>query len=185
MMKASLKSLCAVLLIPTANYGYASDLVPHYVGIDYGIADKGGRIYGGYELGTVEVLGKDTLQGLELMGYSFGIYGEPYFLRSGDVRREYVRASGFAINWTVATKIAEKVTANSRLGVSFTHAKIWSVYGDAQKWDSVAGVAGAGVAYAVDRKWTVRSDINYMPIQVTGDKKQITNGITAGVDYKF
>jgi opacity protein-like surface antigen len=157
-----------------------------YIGADYGMARYGGRAYVGYALGREPVFDTETTHYLELMGYSLGYYGEPYANYGQSAFRDFVRVNGVAINWATSTRISDKWSANTRVGVNVIHAKTYGAEGEqVRTWDNVSGLAGAGLAYAVDRHWTIRADVNYMPLKVRGNASPRTNGVTTGLDYKF
>ncbi len=191
-MPPTLQAMCAaVIALAAGGQACAADLTPTYIGTDYGVARYAGRVYAGYAVGSSEILGQESTHYLELMGYTLGFYGKfacPYPAAPDDCRRDVVRAKGLALNWASATQISEHWTANTRIGVSLTHAKVYDAFDPnhgAKVWDSLDGVAGAGVAYSVAPHVSVRADVNYMPIKTNDDNKPRSNAVTTGVDYKF
>jgi opacity protein-like surface antigen len=174
----SLCAACAALLCATAG---AADFTPAYAGVDYGATRAGGRAYAGWTLGSEPIFDSEATHYFELMGFSLGYYGV-----ARPDHQDYVRVNGLAFNWATSTRISGKWSAKTRIGVDVLHARIYGAeHEPVRTWDNVSGLAGAGLAYAVDRHWVIRGDVNYMPMKVSGDPNPRSNTVTTGLDYKF
>jgi opacity protein-like surface antigen len=175
----SLWAACAALLC-AASAG-AAGFTPSYAGADYGVTRYGARAYAGWTLGSEPIFGTEATHYFELMGFSLGYYGAPT-----PTRQDFIRVNGLAFNWATSTRISQNWSAKTRIGVDVLHARIYGAERDpVRTWDNVSGLAGAGLAYAVDRHWVIRGDVNYMPLKVSGDPNPRSNTITTGLDYKF
>ena len=176
----------AAAALIAAGSAAAAGFMPDYIGTDYGIARYGARVYAGYALGSEPLFGTETKHYLELMGYSLGYDGD---LRQGSnnkLFRDFTRVNGVAFNWATSTRMSDKWSANTRIGVDVLHARTYKQEGEqVRSWDNVSGLASAGLAYAVDRHWDVRADMNYMPIKVSGNPNPRANALTTGLAYKF
>jgi opacity protein-like surface antigen len=182
----SLRAACAAMALIAAGSAAAADLTPDYVGADYGVARYGGRAYAGWKLGSEPIFGTETTHYLELMGFSLGYYTTPYNNGDSPAHRDFVRINGGAFNWATSTRISDTWSAKTRVGVDILHTKVYGPENEhARNWDDVSGLASAGLAYAVDRHWQIRADVNYMPLKVNGANNPRGNAITTGLDYKF
>lgn len=188
-------ALMAAILAPTlllSDYAMAAESSPAYVGADLGLTSNydqphaSGRIYGGYTVGSdVGPFGKQGVRAVELMAYSLSARSERYAFLPFLVGRDQVRATGFAVSWASALKVSDRWAVTSRLGVDYTHAKVYYPGGGSQSWDSVGVLASLGASYALDPNWKLTADLSYMPFKVGRDTRVHDTNLNFGVVYAF
>ena len=195
LLPLSRAALMAAILAPTlllSDHAFAAELSPAYVGADLGLASNygqshaSGRIYAGYTLGsTVGAFGNEGVRAIELMAYSLSARSDKYaYFPYGEVR-DQARATGFAVNWAGSLKVSDRWAVTSRIGIDYTHAKVYYPEGGSQSWNSVGWLAGLGASYALDRNWKLTADVNYMPFKLGHDTKVGNTSLNAGVVYAF
>lgn len=195
LLTVSRAALMAAILAPTlllSDHAFAADLSPGYVGADLGLATNygqphaSGRIYAGYTVGsTMSAFGKEDVHAIELMAYSLSARSEKYqYLPGWDVR-DQARATGFAVNWASSAKVSDNWAVTSRIGIDYTHAKVYYPEGGSNSWNSVGWLAGLGASYQLDRHWRLTADVNFMPFKPGRDTKVTNTSLNAGVLYAF
>ena len=195
---------CAGLLALAAGAAAAQDASPVYVGAAYAVgsnyslgceagdschthASSGGKLYAGYTLGSSSTFGIDSTHAIELGFYEVGHSREvtPYgYIDSS--------ASGATLTYASSVKLTDAWSLNARLGAGYAHATSYVV--DTVDHSSYArnahdafGVTGGfGVAYAIDKHWSLNADMDYLPLKFGSEgPRDHVNMMSVGAAYHF
>lgn len=193
MSSKTLKALCALLIAATAGSALAADLSPAYVGADVGSQFDGKnsslvRVYGGYNVGSTALFGKQQEHALEVM--AFTLRTESTLYRFGDdayYGGDAVRANGIGINWASALKLDDNWSLTSRLGGNYAWAKTSYRFGSGwdQRHDRGGVTVGLGLAYRLNPHVSLTLDLSYMPVRLSPTEKNDKPTLGTGLRYNF
>jgi hypothetical protein len=175
--------ICAGLLALAAGAAAAQDASPGYIGAAYAVgsnysvgceagdtchthANSGGKVYAGYTLGSNNFLGIDSTHAIEFGLYEIGHSREvtPYgYIDSS--------AGGATLTYASSLKLTDAWSIDTRIGASYAHTTSYVVdtvdhFSYAQNaHDSFGVTGGLGLAYAINKHWSVTADVDYLPLK--------------------
>lgn len=196
--------LCAGLLALAAGGAAAQNASPFYVGAAYALGSNysvgcqagdschthsgsGARLYAGYTLGSDIFWGMQSSHAVEFGLYEIGRTREvtPY----GYID---VSVSGATLTHASSLKINDALSFNTRLGVDYAHATSYLVdtvdhYSYHNGGHDYLGLTGGlGVAYALDKHWSLTADVDYLPFKLgSGAAVNHVNMMSVGAAFHF
>jgi len=196
--------LCAGLLALAAGGVAAQDVSPGYVGVAYAVGSNysidyysgdscrthtsdGGKLYAGYTLESTTFFGMDSSHAIELGLFSLGHYREVTNYGYIDTN-----VKGITLTHASSLKLNDAWSFNTRLGGSYTSTKQnvndiadGTRYGY-KAYDYFGLTGGVGMAYAIDKHWSVTADVDYLPFRLgSGGSVNHVKTMTVGVAYHF
>ncbi len=186
----------------------AADLSPGYVGVDLGLrnhysldclggnacdknANRSGKLYAGYTLGTGQLLGKTTVHAVELSVYNGGTATGAFKNGAGVLQQGEGKMSGVGVASAGSIKLSEDWAISTRLGVAYQRGKVsylnyapnTSIGSDVKNHFALTG--GLGLAYALDKHWSLKADWNYMQVKLGKAERSNLNTFSVGAAYNF
>ena len=184
----------------------AQDQSPYYAGASWGAGtnyslgcygadcdhttSRSGKLYGGYTLGSRATFGNTkTTDALELSVFrASGTSSAIIPGMDGYTGREHVTFTGIAAAWATNMTLNESLALNSRLGASYTHAKLDSYLSGPNSFlpsnrsgDRLGATFGLGLSYALNKQWALHADYDYLPTKFTNH----LNMWSVGASYRF
>ncbi|WGG50229.1 outer membrane protein [Rugamonas sp. DEMB1] len=200
--------LLAGAALLAAGAAGAADLSPGYVGVDIGLrnhysldclagnacdknANRSGKLYAGYTLATGQLLGRDTTHAVELSVYNGGTATGAFKNGSGVLQQGEGKLAGVGVASAGSIKLNEEWALTTRLGVVYQRGKVnylnyapnTSVGSDVK--NQFALTAGWGLAYALDKNWSLKADWNYLPVKFGKAESSNLNTFSVGAAYHF
>lgn len=186
MKKICAAALAAAALLASAQ-ARADDVSPGYAGASWGAHSdysltcyridgcsdstrQSGKLYGGYTVNTRTTFGDHKVtDSVELS--TFWINGK-YSQDNGSAFQSREKTTGLAVSWATAMDLGSGFALNSHLGLGYARTREEQRGGGYPDWHSqdfnrIAPVAGAGLSYALNRNWSLRTDFDFIPVKVS------------------
>jgi outer membrane immunogenic protein len=205
-MSSMLIRLSAALLagaaLLAAGAAGAADLSPGYIGADLGLrnhysldclggnacdknANRSGKLYAGYTLGSGQLLGMSSSHAVELSVFTGGTAKGAFKNGAGVLQQGEGKLAGFGVVNAGTLKLSEDWALNTRLGVVFQRGKVNYAAGGSDSKNQLALTAGLGLAYALDKNWSLKADWNYQPVKFGKSGNTNLNTFSLGAAYHF
>lgn len=140
-----------------------------------------GKAYLGYTLSNVDLSGAHLSDALEVMAYSAGAADGAYAKFGGGGDKVRFRGLGLvnALSYSV-----DAFTVTGRLGIATTRTSLDYGAGGFQNADKTGVMGGIGLAYALNKRWTIKADLDQVPVSNLAGKKSLRL-MTVGAAYAF
>jgi opacity protein-like surface antigen len=188
--------LCTVLLI-SAGIANADEPSSVYAGAALGTTDftlscvsgpcdssqhrVGGKLYIGYTPPGFQWANPGLVNSFELMAYSAGANDGGYPKASGG--GDKIRFRGVGVVDSLSYSV-DAFALTGRLGVGYTRASLDFGGGGYRQKEKLGVLAGVGVSFAVNNRWTVKADIDQVPATDLVGRKSL-NLFSLGAAYRF
>lgn len=185
---------------------------PYYVGGDVGVhtqfkldcwngiecddrANRSGRLYAGYSLGSNLVFGRDNSNAVELSAFGFGnVKTLVQYTGDGGYLPGRSKVYGLALNYASGLKLGGGLSLTSRVGLSLARSSVQ--FADAytlNNYGAEGGVRhnrfgltyGLGLSYALDKNWSLNGDWTRVPAKLGGYDATHVNMFSVGTSYHF
>lgn len=195
--------LSAALLAGAAAGAAAAEVSPGYIGADLGLrnhysldclggaavcdknANRSGKLYAGYTLGSGEMLGMASSHAVELSVFTGGTAKGAFKNGDGVLQQGEGKLAGFGVVNAGSLKLSEDWTLRTRLGVVFQRGKVNYAAGGSDSKNQLAATAGLGLAYALDKNWSLNADWNFQPVKFGKSGNTNLNTFSLGAAYHF
>lgn len=211
-IKGIFAGLLAASALTVSGNVAAADLSPGYVGGDIGVrnsykldcisglecdkkANRSGRIYAGYTLGSNEFLGKENIGSIEFSNFLIGSADGGIVNKDGVATQGRGKVKGVALVHSSAMKLGNDFSLVTRVGASYAHGTVdyattagKNDYGRGGKdsRNTFGLTYGVGMAYALDKNWSLNADWNYVPVKFSDKgKNNGVNMFSLGAAYHF